>query len=258
MGGPSPLERSERVAIAHQIGDQIQNHYAKRVKAIGIYGSIARGLDGPYSDIELFCVLQGENIETAYEWATGPWKCSVNVYSEDVMIRDAAVIDETWPFVQSGYVFIKPLYDPDGVFPRVREIALDPRPNEFREAIRNIVVGELYEAIGKIRNAHESGRRSSLPMLAVELARFGACLIGLANHHLYVSYSTLFEESLKIAGRPDGYDDFCKLVIAGELGNSDEVLNLANLLWEGIETWAAQNGIQIYETLDALLPGQDR
>ena len=136
-GGPSRMDHAQRLVIAQQISDQLQHHYQDQVKAIGIFGSVAREMDEPFSDIELHCVLQGENIETAYEWATETWKGLVNVYSQDIMLRDAAIIDETWPFVQSGYVFIKPLYDPDGFFSRIREIALKPRPDEFDQAVQN-------------------------------------------------------------------------------------------------------------------------
>ena len=257
ISGPIPMERSQRLDIAHQVSDQLQQHYHGRVKAIGIFGSVAREMDGPYSDIELYCVLQGDNIETAYEWATGPWKCLVNIYTEDTMLRDAAIIDETWPFVQSGYVFIKTLYDPNGIFPRLREIALKSRPNEFKEAVRNLIVGDLYETVGKIRNAQVLGFSSSFPMLAVELAKSGACLIGLANQHLYTSFSTLLEESMQISRRPEGYDDLCKMVISGKLENSNEIVNVVNRLWDGIESWAAQNNIQIYDGLDVHLHEQE-
>ena len=94
-------------------------------------------------------------------------------------------------------------------------------------------------------------------MLAVELAKSGACLSGLANQHLYTSYSTLLEESMQIGSRPEGYDDLCKMVISGRLENSNEIVNLANRLWDGIESWAAQNGIEIYDRLEALLREQE-
>jgi kanamycin nucleotidyltransferase len=244
------MDRAQRLAIAQQISDQLQHHYQDQVKAIGIFGSVAREMDGPYSDIELYCVLQGENIETAYEWATETWKGLVNVYSQDIMLRDAAIIDETWPFVQSGYVYIRPLYDPDNFFPSIREIALKPRPHEFDQAVQNLIVGDLYELVGKIRNAHASGSTSAFSMLAFELTKSGASLIGLANQHLYQSYAKMLAESLELDNRPAGYDALCKSVISGKLEDPSKIANRADRFWEGIESWATRNKIQIYATLD--------
>jgi len=227
-----------------------------RVFAEGSNRSVAREMDGPYSDVELYCILQGENLEAVCEWTTGPWKGLINIYSKDVMVRDAAIVDETWPLVQSGYVYIKSLYDPGGIFPRLREIALESRPNEFKKFVRNLIVGELYETIGKIRNAHVSGSHVSLPMLAMELAKSGASLIGLANQHLYTAFSTHLEEAMQIANRPDGYDGLCKMVISGKLDNPNDILKEANCFWSRIESWAAENDIQIYDTLKNLLNEQ--
>ena len=255
-GGPTAIDHDQRLALARQISDRLRQHYQDRIEAIGIFGSVAREMDGPYSDVELFCVLKGQGIERAYEWATGPWKALVNVCSEDVILRDAAVVDGTWPLVQSGYVFTQPLYDPNNLFPRVREIALGSRPSEFRRAIRDLIVGELYEAVGKARNARDSGS-NSLPILCVEMAKAGACLIALSNRHLYSSPSTFLDESIELPNRPDGYDDVCKKVISGELGDFSEIGNCIDRLWAGIESWAEQQDILIYEDLDALLDRED-
>ena len=173
------------------------------------------------------------------------------------MARDAAVIDETWPFVQSGYVHVKAIEDPDCIFQRLREIVLEPRPSEFREAVKHLIVGEVYEIVGKIRNAKEMGVDSSLPMLAVELAKWGACLTGLANRHLYTSFSTMLEESMRISDRPEGYDALYEMVMSGRLVDPGVIVSRADRLWHGIETWAAENGIRIYDELQALLSDQD-
>ena len=51
------MDRSRRLELARHIVDQIQDHYGDHVLAIGVYGSLARGTDGPYSDIEMHCTI---------------------------------------------------------------------------------------------------------------------------------------------------------------------------------------------------------
>ena len=80
-----------------------------------------------------------------------------------------------------------------------------------------MIVWELYEFIGKIRNGAAMGNTAALPAWTVDLARRGGYLIGLAHRHLYTTSSTLLAESLGLAGRPDGYDALCELVMSGRL-----------------------------------------
>jgi kanamycin nucleotidyltransferase len=89
--------------------------------------------------------------------------------------------------------------------------------------------------------------------LACELARSGACLVGLANHHLYSSASRIYAESLALPNQPDGYQDICLLVTSGELAEPERILKTANLFWEGVADWATTNHIQIVEELDELI-----
>jgi len=84
-------------------------------------------------------------------------------------------------------------------------------------------------------------------MLAMHLALHGAFLIGLADRHLYTSGARLLEESLRISGRPAGYDDLCRLVMEGTLANSSQVVAACEAFWGGVERWSAARGIPLEE-----------
>lgn len=64
----------------------------------------------------------------------------------------------------------------------------------LREVVRRLIAEDLYEEIGKLRNARELGQTAYLPSLAVNVARYGAYLIGLAHRHLYASGACVLEE----------------------------------------------------------------
>jgi len=65
--GPLPLPHTQRMAIAHEIAEWVKERFPSEVFAIGLYGSLAREEDGPYSDIELFGVLRTDHYEQRYE-----------------------------------------------------------------------------------------------------------------------------------------------------------------------------------------------
>jgi kanamycin nucleotidyltransferase len=249
--GPQPYTHEERMARAHAIADQFRAKFA--VLAIGLYGSLARGSDGPFSDIEMYCIVPGEGVDTSYEWSGGPWKAEVNVQSLDVLTAWAAEFDEFWPLTHGSCVNILPLYDPQNLFAALKEQVFDHNDAGFDELIAGIIVGELYEFLGKMRNAAASGKTENLPALAVEMAKYGAYLIGLANRTLYTSSSSLFSESLTLAEQPDGYQPLCCLVMAGRLSNAAEIVAAADHFWDGIERWAAQKSMPIHHDLADLL-----
>jgi kanamycin nucleotidyltransferase len=252
-GGPKTMTRTRRLELAHEIAERIQHHYGDRVLAIGVYGSVARGTDGPYSDIEMHCVLHGTDFETALEWSAGSWKAEVNVCTEDVILQWASEVDVDWPLTHGSYVKVMSVSDPTDFFSRLGDTVLLQPDQTFQRVIHGVIVGELYERVGKIRNARASKNTSSLPYFVVEFAKFGAYLIGLANRHLYTSASHFFEESLTLPSRPDGYDALCQIVMAGELGDPARIADASDVFWSGVERWAQDRGIQIEEDLEALL-----
>jgi kanamycin nucleotidyltransferase len=252
-GGPKSMDRSRRLELARHIVDQIQDHYRDDVLAIGVYGSLARGTDGPYSDIEMHCVVRGQGVDVCHEWSAGPWKAEVDVYSEDVVLEWASELDVDWSVTHGACVHVWVLHDPTGFFSRLRDAALLHPDQAFEEVIRDVIVGEIYERIGKARNARAEKNDACMPYLAVELAKCGACLIGLDHRHLYAASSRMFQESLELSGRPEGYDTLCRMVMAGDLADPARIADAADAFWSGVERWARERGIQIEHELEMLL-----
>lgn len=246
-GGPQPMTRRERLALAREIADRARVSRGEDVLAAGLYGSVARGADGPYADSEILCVLKTSGEDYSHEWTTGPWKAEVNFVSRDRLFAQAAEVQGEWPLTHGAYIHTCPLYDPEGVFLQLRRIVRGQPGDTFATALRALIVGDIYELVGKVRNAQHLGHGAGLPMLAMHLARYGACLIGLADRHLYTSGSCMFEESLRIHGRPAGYDDLCRLVMDGTLSRPAEVVEVCEEFWAGVERWSAARGIQLEE-----------
>ncbi len=150
------MTQARRFELAGEIANRIQHHYHDRVLAIGVYGSVARGTDGPYLDTEMHRVLHGTNFETVHEWSAGDWKAEVNVYSEDVIVRWASEVDVDWPLTHGAYTEVLVMHDPTDFFSRLRDVVRQQPEQTFRQIIHGVIVGELYERIGKIRNTRAS------------------------------------------------------------------------------------------------------
>ena len=91
ISGPQPATHPERLERAQAIAAKLMQKYRGRILALGLYGSMARGTDGPYSDIEMHCVLSRSRQQVNYEWSEGPWKAEVNVYPAQVALEEASL-----------------------------------------------------------------------------------------------------------------------------------------------------------------------
>ncbi|KFM94500.1 kanamycin nucleotidyltransferase [Paenibacillus macerans] len=146
MNGPVEITRGERLETCREIAARLHEVYGENIRAIGVYGSVSRGTDGPFSDIEMFCVLKGEGepAEFSYEWSAGPWKAEVDVCSADVLLRTASTVEGDWPLTHGPFFSPLSLYDPEAFFFRLKEAAESPTKEDFRRAINEVLVGEMY------------------------------------------------------------------------------------------------------------------
>ena len=235
------------MTLARDIAARALEFHGSEVLAIGLYGSTGRGTDGPYSDVEVLCILRQGDADHTYEWSHGPWKAEVNFLGRDLVLRKVAGVAGTWPITHGAFLGVRPLYDPDDFFGQLREIVVGQPEESFNEAMRELIVGELYEWVGKLRNARQTGHTAHLPQLALDMAKKGAFLIGLANRHCYTTGPRVLEESLLLPDRPVGYDRLCHVAMAGDLADAGRVTAACEAFWSGVEQWAVQHGLEIEE-----------
>ncbi|AJY73445.1 ANT(4')-I family aminoglycoside nucleotidyltransferase [Paenibacillus beijingensis] len=248
LNGPEKMSQSERLQTCHEIAERLHEVYGDQIQAIGVYGSVSRGTDGPYSDIEMFCVLResGETIEFSYEWSSGPWKAEVDIYSSDILLKQAAIVEGRWPLTHGPYFFTRSLYDPDQFFPALKKAAESPTRSDFSRAISEVLVGEMYEFAGKLRNVNLNGPHSYLPYLAMEFAHYGAMLIGLHNRKLYSTGAMVLPEALELPHRPAGFDTVAELVMSGQLTEPARIVSACEQFWNGLVDWAAEHDYVIH------------
>lgn len=245
--GPVPIAKQARMETCRTIAERLHEKYGKRVKAIGVYGSIARGMDGPYSDIEMFCVLResSEAVDHCYEWSAGPWKAEVDVISEDILLFQAAEIEGRWPLTHGPFFTALGLYDPVKFFPKLKAAAESPPASEFHRAIGEVLVGEMFEFVGKLRNASLEGPASYLPYLAMQFAQYGAMILGLHHRTLFTTGARVLPEALALPDRPQGYDQVAGLVMSGDLADPERIVKACEAYWQGLTVWAAKHGYTI-------------
>jgi kanamycin nucleotidyltransferase len=249
LEGPSPLERHDRELVAEAIIRRLLAEYGDRVVAIALYGSSATGLDGPYSDIELWAALDSGALGRAtrgnLEWVWGAGKAEVNLYTAAALRRRAAVIEADWALTHGKFVYAIALFEREASFVEaLRRAALALPPGAVRQMIADTLVCDLYELVGKARNAVSLRRGGEMARHLVHLAEGAANLSALAAGHAFRSGSTYLEEAAALTG-PDGYRELIDLVRAGRMGDPAILLAAVERYWKGLGAWIRLLGIDL-------------
>jgi len=234
--GPKEHPREARLALAREIAARALTRFPNIV-AVGAYGSIARGEDGPFSDIEMHCVVEG-GAEQDFGWICDGWRAEVNLRGRSAILREAGDVGVWWSVSHGNYLRVLPLHDPSGFFPVLAETVRSTPASKFDNAISTLIGGEIYGAVAKIRNWCARGEEP-VPGFGYYLVRLGYQFIGLANRHLYSTATRARAESLSLADRPDGYDDLCQRC------DGRALYDTADAFWRGVARWATDRGLSV-------------
>jgi kanamycin nucleotidyltransferase len=243
--GPQAITREKRRANAEDLASRLDRAFGRSVIAIGLYGSTGREADREFSDTEMFCVLDEIGENRRLEWVDAGGKYEVELFGEDVVRRKASELDEAWPVTHAVFANPRRLRGDVKFFAELRRLVFDHTQSQFDEVIRNIIVGELFEALGKVRNSMLHRTFESLPRVVTRVAIMAELMVGLSHRTIYTSSGLATEESMKLTPRPTGHDKLCAMIMRGELSDPERISLVMEQYWKGVIQWAAARNLEL-------------
>ena len=243
--GPQSQSRAERLALVQQLSGRLQLLYQDQVVAIALYGSMARQQDGPYSDIEMLCIVAEPDLDISFEWVYGAGKAEINVLGRNDARWEAKEVPSDWAISKRAFLDAQLIYGDERCLTELKDLVLSISEEEANKVIGQAIVDELYEWVGKARNAMDAGKYSGLPSLACQFAETIALLLGLAHRSCYTTGMTLLDESVHFPDLPAGYQELCNLVRSGNLNRYQETVATVEAAWSGFVAWATERGVQV-------------
>lgn len=119
--------RVVRRQLAEQVTEAIMNRHWAGVHAIGLLGSLAHGDDDEYSDVNLGVVTSApgsEFLRSVVRRVNGI-VVHLEVRSVESWLEQARTLTPEWPLVANRYLISKPVFDPHGWYPVLRQAHLD-------------------------------------------------------------------------------------------------------------------------------------
>lgn len=246
FAGPQLLSSEERRALADAVLTWLRAEHGEDLVAVALYGSTASGKDGPFSDVEMWAVLEDRaGAETDLEWVWGPGKLEVDLMTVTQAITRAADVDERWPLTHARFVLATPLWEAPqqtGFVDRIRAAAADLPDVARREAMAECVLN-LYELLGKLRN-FRLGPPTDVTRLACDFAVDAACLVALHHRHVFGSGRRLWAEAHRLEG-PEGYRPLLERLMRGQLAPPAKVIDQVEQFWGSLPGWTGQIGLEL-------------
>lgn len=240
---PAPTTREEKMAMISIIKDRLLAAHGENILAIGAYGSIGLGTDGPYSDIECHVITRdGVRLQTL-EFVCGKFKIELSTTDRSGFFKQAKEVDDSWAIKAGIFIHVLPVHDPTGLFGQVKNLPLEISDEARQHVMKEFMIWEPYETVGKIRNNYSVGNADYLHLGAKDLLWQTAKLIGLANKSYYTTQAKTYAESLQMEAVPVGYKELLAFNLAGDLRDHEKLYRLCEELWTGLNLWFDEMGL---------------
>lgn len=241
---PAATTREEKLTIANEIKTRLLARFKQSILAIGIYGSVGQGTEGPYSDIEMYVITDNQTHLDGYEFIYDRFKIEISTRTKDEIYKKARTVDDMWSIKAGVFIHTLQLYDPSNIFEQIKSIPMEITEKEIKDVMRKFMIWEPYETMGKIRNNWHSGNHAYLSIGARDLSWQTAKLIGLANKQYYSTRAKTYEESLNMDSKPRGYTELVTYVLEGNYSDKEKIYSLCENLWTGLNQWFEELGIE--------------
>ncbi len=238
------MTHEDRLALARDLAQRILRKYGDAVLGIALYGSVARGVDTTYSDIELRVITDDSVVEHDVEYVhTSGVKIEINYERAQNYLRRAASVDTEWPIWAAIYRQYLVLFEREDFFTQAQRAIENIKDEDFRAAQAQLIAEDLYELVQKIRGAWAQKHEENLRWWAGRLLWFSVLWLGLANRQYFTTGSTVWEEVRRFSVLPKDFEYQVAVLAGFNPGTPSDVYRAVEDLWAEIQELAAAQGV---------------
>ncbi|MGI0148881.1 MAG: kanamycin nucleotidyltransferase C-terminal domain-containing protein [Thermoplasmata archaeon] len=235
------MERARRRRLAEQLAAKVQKS-RKDVVAVVLFGSVARGDDGPDSDVEIAAVARRGDKRAERFVLDG---VLFNVYWYTAVGLRGQMLEPDGDAVRHGFLEGLPLYDQFDWFARLKRDVADLPPSFYRRSGEE-ALHQMYEYVCKARNARRRGDDANLVYATGSVGLIARSLVALLNRRHYRSENTMADEWQGFPDLPRSFRRHVAPLIGGS-ASSRVRYDAAMALWRSCLSWAEGHGVTLRE-----------
>lgn len=234
------MERVRRRRLAEQLAAKVQRS-RDDIVAVVLFGSVARGDDGPDSDVDL-CIItrRGGSRQKQYFVLEGTlfsllWRSAMGVRHE--------MLDVEGDATRHGFLDGIALYDPTGWFVRLRREVENVPASLFRESATE-TLHNMYEYVCKARNAWREGDGDNVQYATGVVGYEARVLVALMNRYHYRSENTMTTAWRRFTDLPPEFARHVGALLQARTSVAARY-RAAMALWTNTQRWASRRGVSL-------------
>lgn len=236
------MEHDARLALVRSFANALVQRHGPAVAAVGIYGSVARGDEGPHSDVDVLVLSYSPLFPPPSPHLFGEMIVWINSYTLADAERELSEPSAGYPERLGGWLEILPIYDPHLQIRRLQELARSAPADLFRKSAELALLG-ARDMLSKIRNCRARYDEDGLREASQWLTLYAAWAVASLNRTPFRTDNEIFTAHRRFASVPRGYEVIRDL----RYGRTpkEELYQTAEGLWDNLERFAREHGVPL-------------
>jgi predicted nucleotidyltransferase len=173
------MNHRERVEACREVSERLLKRYYQDIIATAVVGSVARGEDREYSDVDFQVIVRKNSSLRTHSFVLNNCLFAINVRTEAQWRDELTEGDDHLPLAIGSLLNILPAHDPTGAFARLKNLASNVPGEAWKNGVRDGISG-IFEDLGRVRNFYAAKDWDSFRMMS----RFVATGIALTYANL--------------------------------------------------------------------------
>jgi kanamycin nucleotidyltransferase len=221
------------------VAEAVGRRHGNGLRALALEGSSAKGLAAPRSDLEFCVLLASDRTDRWHTLFVSGMFVGLTYMSPAQALREARSVDYEWPVAGDRFTACRVLYDPDGLYGRLRRAAARAAAHADFAALAREALADMHESVLKVFSVGEDSL--ALSASAREAAYWAALAVALVNRHRYASVRAMYEESTTLEDLPSGYAGHVGRLLSAGSG-ADDLRRATGQLWRAMRAWSEARG----------------
>jgi kanamycin nucleotidyltransferase len=151
------LDQDNRYYLALRLAQSLSERHGEDLLLCGLYGSTMRGTDTPWSDLELFCVVEDLCTLESLSFLYHGIHVAVTVKMRGELERLLTEPTRDWPVLMGILSVLEPLAGDGDWVPKWLELGESAPPELFREFLVKNMPDLVFESYGRIHSCAVRG-----------------------------------------------------------------------------------------------------
>jgi kanamycin nucleotidyltransferase len=224
------VSHEKRLELARTIAFRLVDTHKDAVLAVCIYGSTAKKLDRPYSDLEIFCVVTDSLEVKNKRYVCNGLLVEVDYFRESNFIKEAARVGWDWPLGTEQYRNRIVLFERNSWLKKLEEAVAENDRADFTEELRWAAL-TMTESLAAVRNAHMNDDQRDLRTRAFYMAWDTARVVFLCNRKYVLTTSWFWKQLFECQEQPKDFRNLIDVVAGFMESTQTELVSATEKLW---------------------------